>query len=82
MGICTVDLTPRTWGCDYTFWPADMWGDAGEVIGWHTPPPHVDDWLLLRNGDGSTRYRVVAVEVWINPPDMFKAQVVFDPRPT
>lgn len=77
----TVDCT----GYDYAFRPEDA-GQRGHISCWTVPPggkPRAGDWLLLRNGDGSTRYRVEAVDLcWtVDPPTMWMADLVFDPRP-
>lgn len=39
------------------------------------------DYLILQNGDGSTRYRVKTIEYKRDPKDMWEAEVVFEPRP-
>lgn len=76
----TIDCT--RW--DYAFTPADG-GQRGDIACWTVPTggkPHEGDWLLLRNGDRSTRYRVTSVNLCMNvdPPTMWMADVVFDPR--
>lgn len=41
----------------------------------------VEDFLILPNRDGTTRYQVAAIEYKNNPPDMWFADLVFRPRP-
>lgn len=78
---------PRTIDCtryDYSFTTRDE-GQTGGIACWTVPPggkPHAGDWLLLRNGDRSTRYRVTKVDIcWnVDPPTMWMADLEFDPR--
>jgi hypothetical protein len=74
----THDYTRRGWGHDYTFKPRDG-GQRGRVMGWGHGLRD-GDYLLLQNGDGSTRYRIVLVKYLGNPNDMWSADVEFAPR--
>lgn len=78
----THDLT-RT---DYSFRPADD-GQRGHIACWHaiTPDmkPRPGDYLILRNGSGTTRYQVETIDPCLNadPPTMWMADLLFAPRP-
>ena len=75
----TVNLTARVWGCDYQFTPVEG-GKKGTMHGWSPKRFTEGDYLLLKNGDGTTRYQVVKVRWCDDPRDMFFADVVFAPR--
>lgn len=78
---------PRIIDCtryDYAFTPRDN-GQAGNIACWTVPSggkPRDGDWLILRNGDRSSRYRVTKVDIcWnVDPPTMWMADLAFDPR--
>lgn len=78
----THDLT----GTDYAFSPKDD-GQCGHIACWNAlfsrMKPQVGDYLILRNGDGSSRYQVTGVDrCWnVDPPTMWMADLVFAPRP-
>jgi len=74
----THDLT-RT---DYAFQPKDD-GQRGHISCWTDPTPKTGDYLILRNGQGSSRYQVTAVDLcWgVDPPTMWMADLAFAPRP-
>lgn len=74
----THDYTNRHWGHDYTFSPIDN-GAKGELMGWGTGI-EAGDYLIIQNGDGSTRYQVEEIEYFSNPKDMWKATATFAPR--
>lgn len=73
----THDLTGR----DYAFTPYDD-GMRGSVACWSGRKPPEGDYLLLRNGPGSTRYRVTHLNpCWnVDPATMWIARVEFAPR--
>lgn len=76
----TIDCTRY----DYSFRTRDQ-GMTGNIACWTVPPggkPFEGDWLILRNGDRSSRYRVTKVDIcWnVDPPTMWMADLVFDPR--
>jgi hypothetical protein len=70
---------------NYSFTPRDG-GQSGWIASWSAyrseDKPRPGDWVLLRNGDRSSRYRVLSVDRCLNvdPPTMWTAQLVFDPR--
>jgi hypothetical protein len=68
----------RRWGHDYTFRPVNS-GAAGEAMGWGRGIVR-GDYLILENGTGSTRYRVVEIEYFMNPDDMWRASVPHHPH--
>lgn len=77
--MTTHDFTTRRgYGHDYTFEPIDG-GWKGKVFGWGYDVK-VGDYLILPNGDLSTRYVVDTVKYYPDPPDMWRAEVTFAPR--
>lgn len=74
-------------GHSYTFTPIDG-GILGVAIGWGPLPCPGDDfelikagdYLLLKNGERPTRYRVTEISYYDDPPDMWKAKLMFAPR--
>ena len=73
----THDLTH----VDYAFRP-EGGGQRGHVACWTGPKPGPGDYLILRNGTQTTRYRVASVDACLNvdPPTMWMARLVFAPR--
>jgi hypothetical protein len=74
----THDYTRRGWGHDYTFDPIDG-GKRGQMTGWGRGIED-GDFLILKNGEGETRYRVENIGYSLDPPDMWFAAVTFAPR--
>lgn len=74
----THDYTKPAWGHDYTFQPIDG-GLRGWLIGWGTGIEK-GHYILLRNGSGSSRYRIKSIRYDRDPPDMWAAEAVFAPR--
>jgi hypothetical protein len=74
----THDLTNRGWGRDYTFDPKED-GLKGRMMGW-TRGINKGDYLILQNGNETTRYQVLNIEYAKDPTDMFFADVQFAPR--
>lgn len=76
----TYDMT----GEDYAYRPADedARGLRGHIACWNSRHPQGGDYLILRNGTGSSRYRVVDVDLCMNvdPPTMWMANLEFAPR--
>ena len=66
---------------DYAFQPKDG-GKQGHIACWSGRTPREGDYLLLRNGERSTRYRVLDVDLCMNvdPPTMWMADLEFAPR--
>jgi len=78
----THDLTRA----DYSFRPDDD-GQRGHIACWNGPlearwRPRPGDYLILRNGSETTRYRVADVDhCWnVDPPTMWMAHLTFAPR--
>lgn len=75
----THDYTERYRGHDYTFDTKDR-GQTAHGIG-RGHDLEDGDFLLLQNGEGrATRYRIVRVDYYKDPPDMWNADLVFAPR--
>lgn len=75
----THDYTVRHWGHDYTFQPIDS-GRRGKMMGFGLRVS-AGDYLLLADADGnSTRYQVERIQYYQDPPDQWRADVVFAPR--
>jgi hypothetical protein len=66
---------------DYAFTPSDG-GQVGHISCWSGKKPRVGDYLLLRNGERSSRYKVTRVDLCMNvdPPTMWMADLEFAPR--
>lgn len=74
------DFSRRGWGHDYAVRRVTRGGQSLEVMGWQTGLKQGDR-ILLQDGYGrSTRYRIAEIEYYPDPPDMWKAVVIFDPR--
>jgi len=83
------DRDPETWDCT-----GKSWGDNTEVVkviddgarlrlvGWHRQARRFreGDYLLIRNGRDTTRYRLTEVSTYLDPPDMWKGWAEFAPR--
>lgn len=72
----------RGWGHDLAVTPdglnlrATGWGPRAGG------PMRVGDFVLLSNGPGQeTRYRIVSISYYLNVRDMWRADMVFAPRP-
>lgn len=73
----TYDLTRD----DYAFRPVAE-GLRGHIACWNGRRPKRGDYLILRDGTQTTRYRVVRVDLCLNvdPSTMWMADLVFAPR--
>jgi hypothetical protein len=76
----THDYTKRTWGHDYATVNVIDGGQQLRLSGWGSDI-HDGDYLIIRNGNGTTRYRVDRIEYRMDPADMWFADVTFAPRP-
>ena len=75
----THDFSVRCWGHNYGIREVVDGGQGLKLYGWGRGI--VDgDFLILRNGGKTTRYRVVSVRYEQNPPDMWFAEAAFAPR--
>jgi len=73
--------TARYWGHDYAIDEVVNDGQVLKAFGWGVGL-QVDDYLLLANGNKSTRYRVSAIAYYPDPSDMWRATLAFAPRGT
>ena len=73
----THDYLKPAWGRNCTFTPLEK-GQRGHVTGWGRGV-EVGDYLLLPNGNVSTRYRITILHNYDGPPDMWRAEVMFAP---
>ena len=75
----THDYTRRSWGHDFTItqiFDGGMWLD---MMGWGHGLSE-GDFIILPNGNQTTRYLIKSVQYKSNPPDMWRAKVEFAPR--
>jgi hypothetical protein len=76
------DFTKTRWGHNVEFISMSDDGRSADafVFGPHTPP---GDYLILKNGEGTTRYQVVENKGrGMGPHDMRRVSLVFAPRTT
>lgn len=76
----THNLSMRIWGRNYEIVKFEQHGKFLEIALWATPLPEVGDYLLLRQAEQTTRYRVDKIEPCGDPHDMAFADVSFAPR--
>ena len=77
--MITHDLSKKSWGCNYEIMSLENNGYNAKIAGWHSGIRN-GDYLLLKNGDGSTRYKVSSIRYCSDPEDMFFATIDFSPR--
>lgn len=75
----THDYTRRHWGHDYGIRKVFSGGQQLEAFGWGSGISE-GDFLILQNGDGTTRYQVAKIKYELNPRDMWFADLTFAPR--
>lgn len=75
----THDYTRRYYGHDYSIRQAADGGTRLRMTGWGVGIV-AGDYLILRNGDGTTRYQVEQIDYCNDPRDMWFADVAFAPR--
>jgi len=73
------DYTRRAKGHDFTITQVFDGGLKLSMCGWGNGISN-GDFLILPNGNETTRYRVTSIEYYNNPPDMWKATAEFAPR--
>lgn len=72
------DYTRRYWGHDLTIEPVN---GGQSITGWIWGYGlHDGDYLILRNGGGTTRYRLTKVDYQADPLDMARYTAGFAPR--
>lgn len=75
----THDYSIRTWGHDYTVHNVNDGGELLDVSGWGRGI-RANDYLIMPNGNGTTRYQVSTIKYYHDPSDMWNATLVFAPR--
>jgi len=75
----THDYTRRTWGHDCTTMAVTDGGRQLRLSGWGSGI-EAGDYLILPNGDSTTRYQVEKIDYRMDPPDMWFAEATFAPR--
>lgn len=80
-GPTTHDYTLKTIGHDICWSERGIIGGGAQLHaqGWGMGIEQ-GDFLILRNGDGTTRYQVEKVEYYRDPADMFSVELRFAPR--
>ncbi len=73
------DYTVRTWGHDYTITTVIDGGSCLHLVGWGHGIEN-GDYLILPNGDETTRYMVESIKYKSDPSDMWSAKATFAPR--
>ena len=75
----THDLSSREWGCNYNIIQIYKRGMNLDLCGWHKGIKN-GDYIILKNGTDTTRYKVDLVKYESEPRDMWNASVSFSPR--
>jgi hypothetical protein len=75
----THDYTCRSWGRNFTIIEIFDGGMRLDIMGWGYGISK-GDFLILPNGNETTRYLIKFIEYKSNPPDMWQAMVEFAPR--
>ena len=75
----THDYTAVGWGHSYSIQSISDEGQSLSLAGWGCGISN-GDYLLLKNGEGSTRYKVDTVKYCRDPKDMWFAELSFSPR--
>lgn len=76
----THDLSPKIWRRDYAIMRISEDGKQLRLAVWCPMVIEQGDYLILRNGNGTTRYRVDSVKLCGDPADMSFVEVIFAPR--
>lgn len=75
----THDLSMQAWGRNYNVMNIHKKGMKVDLVGWCSGIKK-GDYLLLRQGDGTTRYLVDDIRYEGDPEDMWFAETSFAPR--
>ena len=73
------DLSKRAWGCNYTIHEISNGGLNITLSGWKTGISD-GDFIIIKNGDGTTRYIIDNISYFGEPHDMWSASASFSPR--
>lgn len=72
--------TNRTWGHDFVITEVLQEGRSLCAMGWGRGLKR-GDYIILPNEGASTRYQIGLITYFLDPPDMWKAFLIFAPRP-
>ena len=75
----THDFSAIEWGHNYNILNIKNEGMEISIAGWGRGLSN-DDYIIIQNGDDTTRYKLDAVEYHRDPPDMWFASASFSPR--
>lgn len=75
----THDYTNAEWGHDYAIRSISDEGHTVSLTGWGCGISN-DDYLILKNGEEGTRYKVDSIRYCGDPHDMWFAEASFSPR--
>lgn len=75
----THDFSVTYWGHDYNLMDISDDGIKVSLAGW-CQGINAGDFLILKNGSGTTRYLVDSIRYEDNPEDMWFAKASFAPR--
>lgn len=73
------NLSRQTWGNNYNIMEIHEKGMRVDLVGWRRGVKS-GDYLLLKQGEGTTRYLVDSIRYVGNPDDMWFAETSFAPR--
>tara|TARA_Y100000034_G_C6544303_1_gene234948 strand:+ start:147 stop:395 length:249 start_codon:yes stop_codon:yes gene_type:complete len=73
----THDYSVREWGHNYSI--IEIEGLQLRLTGWGRGIS-ADDYIIIKNGDGTTRYKIDSIEYKRDPADMWFAEASFAPR--
>lgn len=76
----TFDLSKRAWSNNYDVMQIVNNGERLHLCVWTVENLKVGDYLILKNGAGTTRYQIENVQRMSDPPDQSFVDVVFAPR--
>tara|TARA_B100000131_G_scaffold321231_1_gene371351 strand:+ start:398 stop:637 length:240 start_codon:yes stop_codon:yes gene_type:complete len=75
----THDYTERAWGKDYFIMSIENEGMNLSLNGWGYGIKS-GDYIIIKNGDDTTRYLFDTISYYSNPSDMWSATLTFSPR--
>lgn len=75
----THDISAKVWGKNYNVTRL-LPKNRLDLVIWHSDRIEVEDYLILAEGEGTTRYRVEKVRYPGDPPDQCFVTAVFAPR--
>jgi hypothetical protein len=75
----THDFTETAWGHNLSILNIEDGGLSITLAGWGMGLSN-DDYIIIKNGDDTTRYKLDSVEYKRDPTDMWFASASFAPR--